>query len=43
MQTALNKIEDFWSKATFETQKHKNTETLLVKMDDEVFELMQEH
>jgi hypothetical protein len=40
MQTALNKIEDFWSKAKFDTTKHKNTDTLLVKMDDEVFELM---
>jgi hypothetical protein len=43
MQVALDKIDKFWRKAEYDTLPHKNSDTILVKMDDDIFELMQEH
>jgi hypothetical protein len=43
MKVALDKIDAFWKKADYDTIPHKSSGTLMVKMDDEIFELMQEH
>jgi len=43
MQVALDKITEFWGKTIYEIVPHKSSDTKLVKMDDETFELMQEH
>jgi len=43
MEQGLKKLEDAWSKVTFQFQQHKDTNVYTVKLADEDFEVCGKH
>jgi len=43
MKIALDKINDFWKTAEFESVQHKNTNVYMLKLDEDGTETMEDH